>query len=423
MNCPCAEATRRLRLPAIAALLVGLPTFWAFPGELSFWRGVAIVSGWLGCGLLLTSLLLMIREARLADWLGGLERMYRWHHRLGVFAYLALLVHPLALALDARRDSAELAWAAISPLQQDWPGWLGWASLLCLMAGLGAAFSARIGYRVWRQLHGLLALAVAFGTTHLLLLGLDDWLLWMPLLMIAFMMWRMVRADFGLAARPYLVSEVRKLDGSSVELALRPLSQPIADARPGQFIQAAFFNGPRFRGCGEFHPFTISEMTHAGVISLGIKGLGDCTRHLQEVEGGVEVRIQGPFGTFLAQGRERPNLWIAGGIGITPFIAALRGERMTTTVHLAYLHRNDADAAYVATLRGLAREQPRLTLDIVVTGDALPDIAAILHKVDGLRDRDCHLCGPAGLVESAVATLKARGVAAESIHFEAFEFR
>ncbi len=423
MNWPAPEARRRLRLPALTALLVGLPTFWAFSEQLGFWRGVAIVSGWLGCGLLLASLLLMIREARLAAWLGGLDLMYRWHHRLGVFAYLALLVHPLALALNARRDSAEQAWAAISPSQQDWPGWLGWASLLCLMAGLGAALSARIGYRVWRQLHGLLALAVAFGTAHLLLLGLDGWLLWMPLLMIAFMMWRIVRADFGLAARPYLVSEVRKLDGSSVEIMLRPLSHSIADARPGQFIQAAFFNGPRFRGCGEFHPFTISEMTHAGIISLGIKGLGDCTRHLQEVEDGVEVRVQGPFGTFLAQGRERPNLWIAGGIGITPFIAALRGERMALPVHLVYLHRNEADAAYAATLQSLAREQPRLTMDIVVTGDALPDIAAILRKVDRLHDRECHLCGPAGLVESAVATLKVRGVAAGNIHFETFEFR
>ena len=89
---------RPLAIPLISATLVGLTVLWAFPENLGFWRSVAIVSGWAGCGLLAASLLLMIREARLAAWLGGLESMYLWHHRLGVSAYLVLLVHPLALA-------------------------------------------------------------------------------------------------------------------------------------------------------------------------------------------------------------------------------------------------------------------------------------------------------------------------------------
>ncbi len=89
---------RSLAIPLVSTTLVGLTVLWAFPEDLGFWRSVAIVSGWAGCGLLAASLLLMIREARLAAWLGGLESMYRWHHRLGVGAYLALLIHPLALA-------------------------------------------------------------------------------------------------------------------------------------------------------------------------------------------------------------------------------------------------------------------------------------------------------------------------------------
>ena len=63
---------------------------------------VGIVIGWVGCGLLLVSLLLMLREPRLARWLGGLERMYRWHHRTGVVAYVLLLVHPLGCVRSRR---------------------------------------------------------------------------------------------------------------------------------------------------------------------------------------------------------------------------------------------------------------------------------------------------------------------------------
>ena len=77
----------------IAVAMVSSLVGWAFPEELTSWRSVAIVTGWIGCGLLLTSLLLMVREPWLAAKLGGLEPMYRWHHRFGVWAYLFLLLH------------------------------------------------------------------------------------------------------------------------------------------------------------------------------------------------------------------------------------------------------------------------------------------------------------------------------------------
>ena len=103
---------RTLTIPLVSAALVGLTVLWAWPEEnLGFWRSVAIMSGWSGGGLLTASLLLMVREAKLAAWLGGLESMYRWHHRLGVAAYLALLVHPLALAAAGWSESPALAGA------------------------------------------------------------------------------------------------------------------------------------------------------------------------------------------------------------------------------------------------------------------------------------------------------------------------
>lgn len=92
---------RTMPLALLTTLLVGVPVYWAFPEGLGIWRGVAIVSGWLGCGLLLANLLCMIREPWLAKWLGGLERMYGWHHWLGLAAYIVILCHPLALALVA----------------------------------------------------------------------------------------------------------------------------------------------------------------------------------------------------------------------------------------------------------------------------------------------------------------------------------
>ena len=413
---------RSLAIPLISATLVGLTVLWAFPENLGFWRSIAIVSGWTGCGLLAASLLLMIREAKLADWLGGLESMYRWHHRLGVSAYLVLLVHPLALAAAGWSEAPALAWAMLAPWRQGWPVWLGWAALLCLMAGLALALSPAMPYARWRILHNLLGLAIVLALGHLLLLGLDYLLLWSPLLALALILWRFLRADLGLAATPHVVARVDHPSAEVVEVRLQPLAHPLA-ARPGQFVLAAFLDGPGFRGCGEYHPYTISAVAPDGEIALGIKALGDCTRHLQTVVPGVAVRIEGPFGDFLNERPAGPELWLAGGIGITPFLGVLRSGPLPHPVRLIYLHRNEHDATFRDEIATLAKIQPRLAPDIIACGDRLPDLAALLPAAPDLAGHECYLCGPPGLLAAAVRLLRQRSVSPARIHFEHFDFR
>ena len=414
--------THITRLALVTALLVGVPTYWAFPEGLSDWRSVAIVSGWVGCGLLLANLLFVIREPWLARQVGGLEQMYVWHHWLGLTAYIVLLYHPLALALDAWSEQPSLAWAVLAPGQQSWPGWLGWLSLLCLMAGMSSALTPRTPYSTWRRLHWLLAVAVVLAVAHLFVLGLDFPLLWSPLLAIAFILWRVVRADCGVAAQPFLVSEVRSPGKDIVEVRLKPLAQPI-EARPGQFVLAAFYEGPHFRGCREFHPLTISSLGAKGELALGIKALGDCTRHLQSLERGVTARIQGPYGDFLAEQTSGPTLWIAGGIGITPFLARLRSGSPVCPGRLIYLYRTEPDAAYLHELQAFEQAYASFGLTAHESGASAPAFAEIIPATDKWPSWNCFLCGPPGMVASAVNYLTAQGVPGRQIHFERFDFR
>ena len=406
----------------ITVALVGSLVTWAFPDELTSWRSFSIVTGWIGCGLLLVSLLLMIREPWLASKLGGLEPMYLWHHRLGIWAYLFLLLHPLALAADAWDESAALAWSALAPWQQGGPVWLGWGALLSMMAGLAVALLPQLAYAAWRKLHHLLTLSVLLGGAHLVQLGLEPPLILAPLLALFFLLWRLLRADYGLAAQPYVVHRVTRQAQDLVEVSLQPLARPLA-ALPGQFVVVAFFNGSGFKGCGEYHPYTLSAIAPNGQLSLGIKALGDCTRHIQTVQPGVAVRVQGPFGEFLNTAAEGPSLWIAGGIGITPFLARLRSGPLPHAVRLIYLHRNAADAAYLNELDELAAHQPHLSLKVVASGDGLPDLNTLLPTTAELAHCSCYLCGPMGLIKAAVAVLRQRGVAAQHIHFDRFDFR
>lgn len=413
---------RLLSIPALTAAFVAVPVLWALPQGLAFWRTLAIVLGWAGCGLLLASLLLMLRETALAHTLGGLERMYRWHHFAGVGAYLLLLAHPLALAADAWRESPHLAWRLLSPASQAWPVWLGWISLLFLMGGLAATFWSKAPYRTWRWLHGLLSVGVLFGMLHLVLLGIREAVIAAVLLAVLLLVWRLIRVDLGTAARPFVVQSVDRITDAVVEIALRPLSASVASAA-GQFVLVAFFDGATFRGCREYHPFTVSSIQPDGQISIGVKSLGDCTQMIQSVEVGVAARVQGPFGVFLAERPPGAELWVAGGIGITPFIAQLRESSPRWPTILLYLYRRETDAAFLHELRTLAAAAPLLSLNAVATGDDLPDLPSILPDSATLSGLHCYLCGPPPLITGIRQVLVERGVKADHIHFERFDFR
>jgi predicted ferric reductase len=194
-------------------------------------------------------------------------------------------------------------------------------------------------------------------------------------------------------------------------------------AEAGQFVVVAFFRGPRYRGCGEYHPFTISAIDKDGQIRIGVKALGDCTRRMQGLEPGVEARVQGPFGNFLLERPAKPQLWVAGGIGITPFLACLRNAPVEHPTRLLYLYRSEADAAFRDELESLAATNAGFRLEAHATGDAIPDLAAILPGADELIAHECYLCGPPGLLDAAGHVLQSRGVPAAQIHFERFDFR
>jgi predicted ferric reductase len=210
----------------------------------------------------------------------------------------------------------------------------------------------------------------------------------LPILALAalFLGWRLLLEDSGLAARPYIVQSAVPVADGMVEISLKPLAEPIA-ATAGQFVLVAFFAGPTFRGCGEFHPFTVSSIGTDRAIRVGVKALGDCTRRIQSIEPGVLARVHGAFGTFLAERPAAPQLWLAGGIGITPFLALLRAGPLSQQTTLVYLYRAEADAAFLQELRALAERDPHLSLQALATGNEPPDVNAFLPDAVKLAGR------------------------------------
>ena len=414
---------RRLTIPAVLVASSLLLSWWAYPGGLSPWRNIGIVSGWIGTGMLAVATILIVREPHLTRVLGGLEHCYKWHHRAGILAYLALLIHPLALAMDSWTESPRLAWKSLAPWRQAWPVWLGWCALIVLMIGLTSTFAAQLPYRRWRGFHILLGFGVLLSFAHVgILLGELAPSLGIVVLGMFALAWRFLASDLGLAASPYRVTAVTHPAPGMIEVTVSPCAAALA-VEPGQFLLAAFGDGNQFHGCGEYHPFTVSRIESGRRLRLTVKALGRCSKHLQELEAGVLIHVQGPFGSFLSDITEGPELWIAGGIGITPFMAALRAQPRKERTTLIYLYRTASDAAFLDELLGLAATDPKFELVTHATGDDSPNAAPLLAKVARLCERRVYLCGPPAMVDTLAHRLAELGVPPQSIHYERFDFR
>ena len=411
------SALRRLPIPIFILVVTAGLTAWAFPDDLPRVRASGVVIGWIGCGLLLSSLALALREPRLASLVGGIEAMVFWHRWSGLAAYVVLLAHPLVLAAAFLPTAPSVAWQVVSPFAESWPVWAGWVSLLVLMAGLAATFAQRLAYRTRRWLHAAMGAGVLVGLVHLILLGIDEPVA--PILAVATVLlgWRAVREDWGLGTPPFVVSAVWPVVEGTVELALKPLADAI-EVKPGQFVVVAFYAGPRYRGCHEFHPFTVSGVDPGGVIRIAVKAVGDCTRRMQSIEPGVMARVQGAFGALLADHSSALELWVAGGMGLTPFLSRLRAGPLAAPTTLFYLYRTPADAAFLAELEARAEADPLLTLAVAPTGAALPDLDALLPDASALHGRECYVSGPSAMIGGVVRTLRARGVTPRHIHAE-----
>lgn len=89
--------------------------------------------------------------------------------------------------------------------------------------------------------------------------------------------------------------------------------------RPGQF---AVVRMPEAR-LSEPHPFTIAcAARQDGTLTLYIRALGGWTQQLPgALREGMNVQLEGPYGRFDFRRGGRRQIWLAGGIGITPFLA------------------------------------------------------------------------------------------------------
>lgn len=196
--------------------------------------------------------------------------------------------------------------------------------------------------------------------------------------------------------------------------------------RPGQFVFITF--DPR-EGA---HPFTIASADHGDrTISFQIKALGDYTRTLnQRLSVGQSVTVEGPYGRFdLGRiDRQARQVWIAGGIGVTPFLAWLEALRASPefapAADLHYCTRDREQDPFAKRLAEICASLPNVRLFVHghQQGETLTGNTLAAELGDASR-AELWFCGPQGLGETIRNGLRSAWGERFRFHQEAFAMR
>ena len=180
---------------------------------------------------------------------------------------------------------------------------------------------------------------------------------------MGFYVYRELLARFFLSLHDYQVEAVREIDEGLVEVALRPIGRAI-DFVPGQFAMIYL----EAKDGWHRHPFTISSAPHEDVVRVTVKALGDYTSRLQElIEPGMPAVIGGPHGRFSHwRGTER-QVWIAGGVGVAPFLSWLRALDGQLPHRVDFFYTADGEAPFAEEIREIADRHESLHAHLIDT--------------------------------------------------------
>jgi len=176
------------------------------------------------------------------------------------------------------------------------------------------------------------------------------------------------------------------------------------------------------------HPFTIaSAWTGDGTIGFFIKALGDYTKTLPSIVNvGDLVAVEGPYGRLHFDSDKKRQIWIAGGIGIAPFVArikALRNQPRDKPVDFFYSASKSDDEKFLNKVKKEALKA-HIQVHIVHSDvDGRLDADKLCKAVPGWKEAEVLFCGPTAFGDALLSGLIKKGFPEEDFHRELFEMR
>ena len=362
---------------------------------------------------------LMATRARWVEKIfGGLDKMYMIHRRSGVIAVVLLILHFLFVPRDLTEFTVGKP--------------MGFYALILILVGvmLSAApvFKRKIKYHKWINFHKLMGAFYVLGIVHSLkvptltseLPMVRVYVYGMALIGIVAWIYKAFLYNLFNKKLNYTVNAVKHFTNDTTEILLQPVNKNLS-FNAGQFTFISFEGMNK----NEAHPFTISNHPNDNLLRLTIKALGDYTADLQtSLTEGTQAKIQGSFGLFnFKKAKHKKQLWLAGGIGITPFLSFIRELNSDYDITLVWSVKSIEEANYKEEIEKIASEKPNL--NFVLWDSQNKGYFSIGKKYNSqtIKDHSIFICGAEVMRESYIKQLLEKGMSINDIHYEEFSFR
>lgn len=376
-----------------------------------------------GLTAMTVSMVLAARFPVLDNVMNGPGRAYRLHRWLGYACITVIVGHWL---------TASSVGNGLIPEMAEFAGVSGRYTTILLILLVAISALKVIPYHIWRYSHFLMGPVYVAAVYHTFFSQIPvvplSRLWWILLIistigMVAFI-WTVMR---HFTRKPtYFVSSIQPIK-NGIDFRLKPRSDnDVVTWKPGQYSKLSVVSPT----LSEPHPFTISGSPKKTEMRFIVGKLGDFTSQLaSELKVGDEIRIHEISGEFMPQyapDRKDRQIWVAAGVGITPFFAAI--DTMIPDngppIDLIYCYRSLEWAINVEWLVEKAEILPQLRVHFIGKDVAGPFDAAMLPQIldAGWKDAKLYVCGPDRFIDLVCDAWRMyRGRA--NIQVELFEFR
>ncbi len=387
------------------------------------------IAGLVGMAMFSVNLILSSRLKILDKFFYGLNEAYKRHHIIGAIAFILLLFHPLFLVVKYIRFSLRDAAMFFLP-SENWARNYGIAALFLFIILMVLTFFIRLKYHKWKFSHKFTVAVFVFAVLHIFYATSDvsrDGVLRFYILNLAGIglvagFWRAFASRYVNENYEYEIKNINIYGGNVFRIEMAPKGRTMKYA-PGQFI---FINFENKKVGGEIHPFSISSAVDASGLEIVVKSLGDYTAELGNLKAGDIAYIEGPFGKFsYKEAENKKQIWIAGGIGITPFLSMARSLKPAEcyNIHLYYCTKNREEAVFLDELQAIASKNEKFEVVNWCSNENGRISAQNISELSGgLLDKDIFICGPVPFMESLNSQFLNMGVMKDRIHWEKFNF-